>query len=43
MLASGTSSGAIFLTNIVYGEQMKMVHGHNETVTAPLIAEIAEG
>ena len=42
VLASGTSSGAIFLTNIVSGEKMKMVQGHNEAVTA-LAAEVVEG
>ena len=42
MLASGTSSGTIFLTNIVSGEQMKMVQGHSEAVTA-LATEMVEG
>ena len=42
VLASGTSSGAIFLTDIVSGEQMRMVQGHSEAVTA-LAAEVVEG
>ena len=42
VLASGTSNGGIFLTNIVSGEQLKMVQGHDDAVTA-LASEEVDG
>ena len=42
VLASGTSNGGIFLTNIVSGEQLKMVQAHDDAVTA-LASEEVDG
>lgn len=42
LLASGTSNGRVFLTNIVSGEQVKLVQGHSTAVTA-LAVEMVEG
>lgn len=42
ILASGTSNGRIFLTDIVSGQQLNKVQGHDGSVTA-LAAEIVKG